>query len=114
MGQEESKLQYQIRLTVGAMPGVVIWRNQVGRAKKEYKGKTYYIPYGLVKGASDLIGIANGRFLAIEVKTPSGTPSPEQLLFIDLVNNMGGIAGIARSVEEAKRIVWDGLGITPS
>jgi hypothetical protein len=109
MGKEESELQFRIRKTVGAMPGVVIWRNQVGTARQEVNGQTYYVPYGLCRGASDLIGMAGGRFLAIEVKTPRGRASKEQVLFVNLVNKMGGIAGIARSVIEAVEIVNNGL-----
>jgi hypothetical protein len=42
-----------------------------------------------------------GRFLAVEVKTRTGRPTKEQLTFIDAINKQGGIAGIARSVEDA-------------
>lgn len=63
--------------------------------------------FGLVKGAADLIGLVkpHGRFLAIEVKSRTGRPSKEQTQFLSLVNRMGGVAGIARSVEEALELV---------
>lgn len=57
---------------------------------------------GLCVGSSDLIGwTVNGRFLAIEVKTAKGRTVQEQVAFISAVRHAGGVAFIARSVEEA-------------
>lgn len=65
--------------------------------------------FGLCVGSSDIIGIApDGRFLAIEVKTPKGRPTTEQLRFIEAVKAAGGIAGIARSVEDALELIARG------
>lgn len=51
-------------------------------------------------GVSDILGVlSNGRFLAIECKRPGGKPTPEQLEFIDSVNNNGGLAFIADSLD---------------
>ena len=62
--------------------------------------------FGLAVGSSDIVGIAPcGRFLAIEIKTSKGRATKEQLRFIDAVNSAGGIAGIARSVEEALLLI---------
>lgn len=56
-----------------------------------------------LKGVSDILGcLKGGRILAIEVKTKQGRPTPEQLAFIDLVNQMGGIAFIARSIDDVE------------
>jgi hypothetical protein len=43
--------------------------------------------------------------LAIEVKTPSGKVTQEQQQFIDRVNKEGGIAGVARSIADARAIL---------
>ena len=57
-------------------------------------------------GVSDLIGWASGgRFAAVEVKTPRGRLTDEQAAFIELVRRSGGLAGVARSVEEARAII---------
>lgn len=63
--------------------------------------------FGLVKGAADLIGLVkpHGRFLALEVKSRTGRASKEQIQFLALVNRMGGVGGIVRSVEEALELV---------
>lgn len=55
-----------------------------------------------IKGVSDILGIWRRKFLAIEVKTSAGRPSPEQLEFINQVNSLGGIAFIARSIHEVE------------
>ena len=57
---------------------------------------------GLCVGSSDLIGwTANGRFLAIEVKTATGRITEDQENFIAAVIRAGGVAGVVRSVEDA-------------
>lgn len=70
---------------------------------------------GLCKGSSDLIGWrtvtiteemigqAVALFLTVEVKNSSGRLTTEQQAFLKTVNGAGGIAVVARSVEEALR-----------
>lgn len=72
-----------------------------------------------IKGMSDLIGWHSvvitpemvgqkiAVYTAIEVKSKTGRPTSEQLIFIDLVRGAGGSAGIARSPEEAEDILND-------
>ena len=97
----EAELQRQIRLVLGQTPGVVIWRNQVGKARHEKAGRVWFVPYGLCVGSSDLIGMAGGRFLAVEIKYGRGRLSKAQKLFLNLVNRQGGYGCVARSVVEA-------------
>ena len=83
--------------------GATVWRNNVG-ALQDKTGRL--VRYGLCKGSSDLIGICpDGRFLAVEVKTSTGHVRPDQVLFIDAVRSKGGRAGVARSVDDALRIL---------
>lgn len=111
----ETRIQHRIMLALSEA-GCIIWRNETSGA---WVGKQIHragdqvtltnarmIRFGLAVGSSDLIGIApDGRFLAVEVKTKTGRASKEQLKFIDAVNNAGGIAGIARSPEEALQLI---------
>ena len=64
---------------------------------------------GLCEGSSDLIGWTQrdgvAVFTAIEVKAERGRVTPEQAQFVEVVTAAGGIAGIARSVEEAQRLI---------
>lgn len=52
------------------------------------------------KGVPDLICCQNGRFIGIEVKTITGKISPEQLEFIRRINEAGGLAFVARSLDD--------------
>ena len=66
-------------------------------------------PYAIrlaAPGVSDIIGwTEGGRFVAIEVKASRGRLTDEQAAFIELVRRSGGLAGVARSVEEARAIL---------
>ena len=53
------------------------------------------------EGWSDIIGMLwDGRFLAVEVKRPGKTRTPEQIEFQDQVARGGGVAIVAESLEE--------------
>ena len=52
-------------------------------------------------GCADILGqLADGRFLAVEIKVKRDRASEEQKQFLNLVNRNGGIAFIARSPED--------------
>lgn len=98
----ETAIQNRIRIALAAL-GVRLFRNPVGMA---YFSNGSPVHFGLCVGSSDLIGYtATGRFIAIEVKTPTGRATDEQLAFIEAVRKVGGIAFIAHSVEEAIALV---------
>ena len=71
---------------------------------------------GLVTGSADRIGFHQititpemvGKtvavFAAIELKTVDGSATPEQKQFLKVIQDMGGIAGIARSVDDVNII----------
>lgn len=83
--------------------GAIVWRNNTGA----YNDGDRFIRYGLCKGSSDLIGIYEGRFLAIEVKTPKGRATKHQMNFLNAVNAAGGIGFIAKSPEDVKKHLTD-------
>lgn len=100
----EREILREVLAAVGALPDVRVFRNDVGRAVNRTTGQ--HLQFGLTVGASDIIGIGpRGRFLALEVKSQTGRPSPAQLVFLDVVRRMGGIAGIVRSAAEAIALV---------
>lgn len=53
----------------------------------------------------EMVGQLIARYVGIETKTKIGRITPEQRSFIEMVRHMGGRAGVARSVEEAIRIL---------
>lgn len=85
--------------------GATVWRNNIG-AYKDARGN--FIKYGVCNpGGSDLIGIYQGRFLALEIKTPIGQPTDEQLKFLKFIHKNGGLAGVVKKAEDVK-IILDG------
>ena len=130
----EAVIQQQIRLALGSGPAR-LFRNNVGTGwaggvtKIQRRGMVAVEPgdvivrqgrpvtFGLCKGSSDLIGLRTitigpehvgqtmAVFAAVEVKSATGRPTPDQRAFIDTVQSMGGLAGTARSVEDAAAIL---------
>ncbi len=52
-----------------------------------------------------MVGQQVAVFTSIEVKTPTGRIRPEQQQWLETVQAAGGIAGVARSVEDAKALL---------
>jgi len=55
-----------------------------------------------LKGVSDIIGVLNGKILCIEVKKETGKISKEQEAFLAKIARSGGVAFVARSIEEVE------------
>jgi len=82
--------------------GAIVWRNNQGAYEKD----GYHIKYGVCNpGGSDLIGIYQSRFLAMEVKQPGKRPTMEQQQFIDIVNAKGGIAGVVTCPADVRALL---------
>jgi penicillin-binding protein-related factor A (putative recombinase) len=86
--------------------GVFCWPNQsIGVYDKDRK--CYRRPNNKhhLNGVSDILGIYKGKPLAIEVKKlkPKTYPTEEQKEFIARVILEGGIAFIARSIEDVEK-----------
>ncbi len=122
----ETHIKADILLDVGADNRCRLFNNPVGEG---WAGKTVRheganvlianarrIRYGLSVGSPDAVGWRTviitpemvGKpvavFLGIEVKTPTGTSSLEQLAFARVLRAAGGLSGVARSVHEARKI----------
>jgi hypothetical protein len=110
MVNEETLIQNDIKFSIGRRSDTTCWRNNTGELK-DSSGRR--VKFGLCEGSSDLVLLVTikvtpemvgkdiGVFGALEVKTPTGKPTAEQLNFIRHVNDRGGIGFIARSVDEA-------------
>lgn len=109
----EQRIQQEIRIAC-SKGDTRLFRNNTGTLRDQH-GRP--VQFGLCKGSADLIGYRSititpdmvgttvAVFLSIEVKTPAGRIRPEQQQWLDTVQAAGGIAGVARSVEDALRIV---------
>ena len=57
------------------------------------------------KGTPDILACYKGRFISIEVKTPRGTPEPEQLAAQKQILEAGGKSLITHTVKEVKGVL---------
>jgi hypothetical protein len=109
----EQSIQQHIRITCST-GDTRLFRNNTGTLRDQH-GRP--VSFGLCKGSADLIGYRTititpdmvgqqvAVFTSIEVKTPTGRIRPEQQAWLDTIQAAGGIAGVARSVDDALRIM---------
>jgi hypothetical protein len=111
----ETAIQQQVRLSCSQGPAR-LWRNNSGKLPDPKTGR--WVQFGVASpGGSDLIGYRQvtigpehvGKtmavFAAVEVKTATGRATPQQLAFVEHVRQAGGIAGVVRSVDDARRLL---------
>ncbi len=102
--QPEGLIQKAILEYLG-LQGIMAWGNKNGGTfdpkKRVYRRNT------TVPGISDILGVLpGGRALAIEVKRPKPNyrePTVAQKQFIKRINEAGGLAFVATSVEDVKQ-----------
>ena len=109
----EHEIQQRIRLACGR-GAVRLWRNNTG-ALVDQQGR--FVRFGLCKGSSDLIGLRSleitpewvgqriAQFIALEIKAAHGVVSPEQRAFLRLVQELGGVAAVCRSLDDARQLL---------
>jgi hypothetical protein len=107
-----SEQQIQQHIRIACSTGATrLFRNNTGTLRDQH-GRP--VSFGLCKGSADLIGYRSititpemvgqqvAVFASIEVKTPTGRIRPDQRAWMETVQAAGGIAGVARSVEDAQ------------
>ena len=68
-------------------------------------GRDRFLRFGF-PGCPDILGqMTDGRLLAIEVKSPSGRATEAQAAFLALVATHGGVAILARSLDDLTAIL---------
>jgi len=119
---KESETMKRIQ-AVTSHGSIRLFRNQVGAYRlarpdcKLCQSTGRVLRSGLTVGSSDLIGWQSitvqpgsvggtvAKFVAIEVKSDTGTPTDEQSNFLWQVRKAGGLAGVARSPDDAATIL---------
>jgi|WetSurMetagenome_2_1015567.scaffolds.fasta_scaffold62105_2 hypothetical protein len=99
LGPRETDIVKAIRVALSTVPGLLLWRNNTGMLR-DRNGTP--VRYGLAVGSSDLIGILNGRFIALEVKRPGQNARSSQEYWMLQVRASGGFAAVVHSVDEAR------------
>jgi hypothetical protein len=126
----EQEIQQRILLACGS-GSTRLWRNNVGsgwagQATRVTAGNLRAVAQslrpgdvvirnarplhaGLCVGSSDLVGYRTvdgvAQFVAIEVKSQTGRPTPQQVAFLNHIRDAGGCSGIARSVGDAEALL---------
>ena len=115
MSNKETVLQQNIRLALGQIHSLRLFRNQVGQLPDPRTGR--YVQFGLAKGSSDLVGFKTVKitpeminqevavFVSIEIKTERGKLTDVQQNWLQKVKSSGGIVGVARTVKDALQIL---------
>lgn len=104
----EQSIMQRVQLEA-SRKGWRVFRNNVG-CLPDARGVP--VRYGLCPGSSDLIGWRElvitpemvgrtvAQFVAVEVKGPTGKPTAQQMRFLEAVAAAGGVALLARGVED--------------
>lgn len=92
----EAVLQRLILGRLVILPRVYAWRANTGAARTP----DGFVRFG-VPGQADILGVAAGRFFAVEVKSAKGTLREAQKLFRDRVEGAGGLYVVAKTLDQA-------------
>jgi hypothetical protein len=104
----EKQTQNAILRAFGTLPGLRLWRSNVGVARVGLRT----VRFG-IRGQADLTGILpDGRRLEVEVKSATGRQTTEQKAFQDMIERFHGIYILARSVDDVRReLAAHGVGL---
>lgn len=105
--ESEHKIQNDIRVALSKHQ-CTVFRVNAGQVRLP-DGR--FFQTGVPKDHPDLYGFrwSDHQVFYIEVKTETGRPRPDQIQFHQFLQQHGVIHGIARSAEEAVKIVKEGL-----
>jgi hypothetical protein len=97
----EHELVQSILLEFGSRPDCRLFRRNVGAARRKGGG---LVRFGL-PGMSDVHGILapSGRVIEIECKTATGRLTEAQQNWLAMVTKFGGLAIVARSIDDVRR-----------
>lgn len=104
----EAVLQQLVLARVNQIPGVKVWRFNVGAFRDPKSGRLY--KFG-VPGQADVGGIMEpgGRRLEIELKSRDGRQSADQKLWQADIERYGGLYILARTLREAMVPICEAL-----
>lgn len=83
--------------------GYYAWKTKTTGTYDQKRGR-FLKPSPLYRtGISDIVGLFdNGRIFCIEVKSRKGKTQPNQDLFLSEIKKRGGLAFVARSIEDVE------------
>ena len=102
---KEAEILSEVMIEIGSIPGVLAWRNNTGMIKSA-DGR--FVRFG-TPGSPDVIVIAGGKFVGLEVKTERGRLSPRQRKWRAACETAGGIYAVVRDAHSAFMVVMDAI-----
>lgn len=124
---EEAELERRILRALGGDRDLLLLKNEVGvgypchelHASMEValrgdpalgivKGvltRARRVQYGLGVGSPDLVGAVGGRFIGMELKSPTGRLSAEQARWMEAANGRGIHLAVVREVTQAREFI---------
>lgn len=100
----ESQIQSAI-IDYLRMVGAVVTRANSGSIVQQKSNGTSYRIKLADAGTADILSCYQGRYIAIEVKDHKGETTLEQEVFLQSVRDAGGIAFVARSIDDVKEML---------
>ncbi|MCZ6501866.1 MAG: VRR-NUC domain-containing protein [Gammaproteobacteria bacterium] len=104
IGNTVKRFSSHRHINIHVHPGDVLIRN-ARPFHSGIKGMSDLIGWSSVVVTPEMVGTTVAIYSAVEVKQKSGRPTDDQKIFIDNVRRCGGLAGVARSVEEAQGVL---------
>jgi hypothetical protein len=115
MSRPEDILIANIQRELGALPGVIVYRNAVGKREVVDEDKSWWLSYGLGDGTPDLVFSVQldvvltsgkrasiGRLVGLETKSATGTKRASQVRVQKQWHQVGNFYAFVRSVEQAR------------
>lgn len=92
---------------VMVFPGDVVIRKARALHAGLHTGSGDLIGWETIEVTPEMVGRKIAQFVSVEAKEGTGRLSPDQRNWQDQVQAAGGVAGVARSVEDARAIFSD-------
>lgn len=106
---EEDALQIAVitLLESARKPGVIYWHTPNG-GKRNVREAVRFKRMGVLAGVSDLIiSLPSGKMVFLELKSRRGRLSDEQKAFMEGMDSHGHMTWVARTLDEATRLLTD-------
>jgi hypothetical protein len=83
-------------------PNVWVSKNVVAKAKL---GSGFFSTVGLGVGSADILCCVRGKMVWLEIKTPTGKQSDEQIAFEQVAKASGAEYHVCRCLQDATRVI---------
>jgi len=100
--QIEIKILEYLSLALRSQGGF-FWKNNTAGFYDGTRFRKHSSPYS-INGTSDILGVFDGKFIALEVKALNGRASAQQKIFIEKIHSCGGHSAVVNSVEQVKEL----------